>query len=225
MGKIRVAIDGPAGAGKSTAAKLLAEKVGYRYIDTGAMYRALTLLVLRNDIPWDDEESIVRLFDSYKIEQKGETTLINGEDVSTEIRTNKVSRAVSVICRHRLVRERMVELQRRLADGGGIVMDGRDIGTVVLPDAELKIFLTASERERALRRMRDLEAMGKPLPLDEVLQNIKNRDKLDSTRMIAPLRQAEDAIVIDNTDLPIEEEIDILARMVREKEDEHNGKT
>jgi len=155
MRKIRVAIDGPAGAGKSTAARMLAERVDYKYIDT---------------------------------------------------------------CRHAKVRERMVSLQRQLARTGGIVMDGRDIGTVVIPDAELKIFLVATLESRAKRRMKDLENMGKPLPFDEVLANIKHRDKLDSTRAIAPLRKADDAIVIDNSELPIEEEIDMLVALVRERE-------
>ncbi len=224
MGKIKVAIDGPAGAGKSTAAKLLAKRLGYRYIDTGAMYRALSLLALEHGVDWNDEESLAALLDKHKIEQNGETTLIDGRDVSTQIRTNEVSRAVSVVCRHRKVREKLVALQRQMAEGGGVVMDGRDIGTVVMPDAELKIFLTASLEVRAKRRMKDLERMGKPLPYEEVLANIKYRDKLDSTREIAPLRKAPDAVVIDNSDLPIEEELDILEDLVRQKEREKNGR-
>ena len=223
MGKIRVAIDGPAGAGKSTAAKLLAERLGYRYIDTGAMYRALALLALEHDVDWEDEDGLVALLDRHKIEQNGRITRIDGRDVSTEIRTNRVSRAVSVVCRHPKVRKRLVALQRELAKGGGVVMDGRDIGTVVMPDAELKIFLTASLEVRAKRRMKDLERMGKPLPFEEVMANIRHRDKLDSTRKVAPLRKAPDAVVIDNSDLPIEEEIDILENMVRQKEREKNG--
>lgn len=221
MKRIKVAIDGPAGAGKSTAARMLAEKIGYRYIDTGAMYRALTLLVLRKNIAWEDEEGIISLFESHMVKQMGEKTLLDGEDISREIRTNKVSRAVSIVCRHSKVREKMVILQRELAEGGGIVMDGRDIGTVVLPDAQIKIFLTASADERAKRRMHDLEVIGKPLPLDEVRQNIINRDRLDSTRKIAPLKQADDAIVVDTTYLPIDDEIELLVRIVREKEMEY----
>ncbi len=223
MGRILIAIDGPAGAGKSTAARLLAERLGYTYIDTGAMYRALTLLVIRNNIHWENEKKIIPLFEKQKITQKGEKTFIDDENVSTEIRTNRVSRAVSIVCRHPEVRKRMVELQRELAQSAGIVMDGRDIGTVVLRNAELKLFLTASEEARAKRRMKDLEALGKPLPLAEVQQNIRNRDRLDSTRKIAPLKQADDAIVVDNTDLPIDEEIEMLVRMAKDKEIEHNG--
>ena len=224
MGKIRIAIDGPAGAGKSTAARLLAEKLGYRYIDTGAMYRAVALLALEHGVDWEDEDGLASLIDKHKIEQNGKVTLIDGRDVSTEIRTNRVSRAVSVVCKHKKVRERLVALQREMAKDGGVVMDGRDIGTVVMPDAELKIFLTASLEARAKRRMKDLEKLGKPLPFEEVLANIKFRDKLDSTREIAPLRKAPDAVVIDNSDLPIEEEIDILETMARQKEREKNGK-
>ena len=218
MRKIKVAIDGPAGAGKSTAAKMLAEYVHYKYIDTGAMYRALTLLALEHNIDWNDEPALAKLFDEHNIDQNGVTTLIDGIDIGIDIRTNRVSRAVSIVCRHSQVRERMVKLQRELAQVGGIVMDGRDIGTVVLLDAELKIFLTASLEKRAERRMRDLIKMGKPIPFDEVLSNIEYRDKLDSTRKIAPLKQADDAIVIDNSELPIDEEIDIFVELVREKE-------
>ncbi|RKZ34990.1 (d)CMP kinase [bacterium] len=217
MRKIKIAIDGPAGAGKSTAARLLAKRIDYVYIDTGAMYRALTLLALKHNIGWDDENNLVALFEQHKIDQYGSTTLIDGIDVSDEIRTNKVSRAVSEVCRHRDVRQKMVKLQRQMAQQGGVVMDGRDIGTVVLPDAELKIFLTASLEVRAKRRMDELRQMGKPIPFSEVLANIKQRDKMDSTRKIAPLRKADDAVVIDNSFLPIYEEIDILETMAREK--------
>ena len=223
MGKIKIAIDGPAGAGKSTVARLLASEMKYGYIDTGAMYRALTLIVLRNDVDWENEKAIAELFNNHSISQRGEITLLDNEDVSVEIRTNHVSRAVSMVCRHADVRKKMVKLQREFAGNGGIVMDGRDIGTVVLPDAEMKVFLIASAEERAKRRMKDLVEIGKPLPFDEVLQNILNRDRLDSTRTLAPLKQAEDAFVLDTTDLPIEEELQILVKIAREKEKEHNN--
>jgi len=214
---IQVSIDGPAGAGKSTAARLLAKRLGFNYVNTGAMYRALTLLALQYIVDWEDEDSLVMLFERHNIDQRGTKTFIDNKDVSLEIRSNKVSRAVSIICRHRGVRERMVKLQRRIAEKGSIVMDGRDIGTVVLPNADVKIFLTASVEKRAKRRLEDLRELGKPLPYDDVLENILRRDKIDSTRKIAPLIMADDAILVDNTDIPIDEEINFLEKLVREK--------
>ncbi len=214
---IQVAIDGPAGAGKSTAARLLAKRLGFNYINTGAMYRALTLLALQYLVDWEDEDSLIMLFERHNIDQRGTKTFIDNKDVSIEIRSNKVSRAVSIICRHRGVRERMVDLQREIAQKGSIVMDGRDIGTVVLPDADVKIFLTASVEKRAERRFKDIEEMGKSLPYEDVLENILRRDKIDSSRKIAPLKMADDAIPVDNTDMPIDEEIDFLEKLVQEK--------
>jgi len=223
MGRIRVAIDGPAGAGKSTLARLLAELLGYTYIDTGAMYRALTLLVLRNNTDWENEIGIMKLFENHSIEQLGTKTLLDGKDISLNIREKSVSNAVSIVCRHKSVRARMVELQRKAAEKSGIVMDGRDIGTVVLPDAELKIFLVASTEERAQRRKKELDEMGKPMALEAVRDNILDRDKLDSSREIAPLKKADDAVLIDNTNLSIEAEMEVIKKLVREKEREHNG--
>jgi len=217
MKGIRIAIDGPAGAGKSTAARLLAERLGYKYIDSGAMYRAVTLLALRFDVGWEDEKKLAMLIDKHNICQNGLITTIDGEDVSLAIRSKQVSEAVSVVCKHPLVRKKLVEMQRNLAKDGAVVMEGRDIGTVVLPDAELKFFIVADKEERARRRLKEMVALGKDVTFTEVLENIKLRDLLDSSRAVAPLRQASDAILVDNTRMPIDFEIDIMEKIARRK--------
>jgi len=217
MKGIRIAIDGPAGAGKSTAARLLAERLGYKYIDSGAMYRAVTLLALRFDVGWEDEKKLAMLIDKHNICQNGLITTIDGEDVSLAIRSKQVSEAVSVVCKHPLVRKKLVEMQRNLAKDGAVVMEGRDIGTVVLPDAELKFFIIADQEERARRRLKEMVALGKDVTFTEVLENIKLRDLLDSSRAVAPLRQASDAILVDNTRMSIDFEIDIMEKIARRK--------
>jgi len=217
MKGIRIAIDGPAGAGKSTAARLLAERLGYKYIDSGAMYRAVTLLALRFDVGWEDEKKLAMLIDKHNICQNGLITTIDGEDVSLAIRSKQVSEAVSVVCKHPLVRKKLVEMQRNLAKDGAVVMEGRDIGTVVLPDAELKFFIIADQEERARRRLKEMVALGKNVTFTEVLENIKLRDLLDSSRAVAPLRQASDAILVDNTRMPIDFEINIMEKIARRK--------
>ncbi|MCD6124348.1 (d)CMP kinase [bacterium] len=217
MKGIRIAIDGPAGAGKSTAARLLAERLGYKYIDSGAMYRAVTLLALRFDVGWEDEKKLAMLIDKHNICQNGLITTIDGEDVSLAIRSKQVSEAVSVVCKHPLVRKKLVEMQRNLAKDGAVVMEGRDIGTVVLPDAELKFFIIADQEERARRRLKEMVALGKNVTFTEVLENIKLRDLLDSSRAVAPLRQASDAILVDNTRMPIDFEINIMEKIARKK--------
>ncbi len=217
MKGIRIAIDGPAGAGKSTAARLLAERLGYKYIDSGAMYRAVTLLALRFDVGWEDEKKLAMLIDKHIICQNGLITTIDGEDVSLAIRSKQVSEAVSVVCKHPLVRKKLVEMQRNLAKDGAVVMEGRDIGTVVLPDAELKFFIVADKEERARRRLKEMVALGKDVTFTEVLENIKLRDLLDSSRAVAPLRQASDAILVDNTRMSIDFEIDIMEKIARRK--------
>ena len=217
MKGIRIAIDGPAGAGKSTAARLLAERLGYKYIDSGAMYRAVTLLALRFDVGWEDEKKLAMLIDKHNICQNGLITTIDGEDVSLAIRSKQVSEAVSVVCKHPLVRKKLVEMQRNLAKDGAVVMEGRDIGTVVLPDAELKFFIVADQEERARRRLKEMVTLGKNVTFTEVLENIKLRDLLDSSRAVAPLRQASDSILVDNTRMPIDFEIDIMEKIARKK--------
>ena len=223
MKGIRIAIDGPAGAGKSTAARLLAERLGYKYIDSGAMYRAVTLLALRFDVGWEDEKKLAMLIDKHNICQNGLITTIDGEDVSLAIRSKQVSEAVSVVCKHPLVRKKLVEMQRNLAKDGAVVMEGRDIGTVVLPDAELKFFIVADQEERARRRLKEMVTLGKNVTFTEVLENIKLRDLLDSSRAVAPLRQASDAILVDNTRMPIDFEINIMEKIARKKLDDKAG--
>jgi len=225
MNGIKVAIDGPAGAGKSTAARMLAQRVGYIYIDTGAMYRALTLLALREKIDWNNEKALAQLIRKHNISQNGTTTYIDNENVSSEIRSDEVNRAVSIICNHNKVRVELVKLQRKSASDGAVVMEGRDIGTVVLPDAELKFFLVASQIERSHRRMKDIEELGGDSAFESVIKNIRIRDYLDSSRDLAPLKQAKDAIYIDNTYMSIDFELYILEQLVRYREKQHEGKT
>lgn len=207
--KLSVAIDGPAAAGKSTVAKIIAEDYSYIYIDTGAMYRALTFKALQEGIDLKDEKAVADILSKMKIElhpsKDGQLVMINGENVSDVIRTNEVTNNVSFVAMHSLVREEMLKRQRQLAIEGGVVMDGRDIGTHVLPNAELKIFLRASVEERAKRRHEENVKKGFSSNYEQLKQEIANRDKLDSERKVAPLKKAEDAIEIDTTALSIQD--------------------
>jgi CMP/dCMP kinase len=207
--KLSVAIDGPAAAGKSTVAKIIAEDYSYIYIDTGAMYRALTYKALQEGIDLKDEKAVADILSKMKIElhpsKDGQIVMINGENVSGVIRTNEVTNNVSFVAMHSLVREEMLKRQRQLAIEGGVVMDGRDIGTHVLPNAELKIFLRASVEERAKRRHEENMKKGFSSNYEQLKQEIANRDKLDSEREVAPLKKAEDAIEIDTTALSIQD--------------------
>lgn len=213
MKKIVIAIDGYSSCGKSTMAKDLAREVGYIYVDTGAMYRAVTLFAMRNGV-FDaegniDEARLKTLLPDVKLTFKlnNETKLpevcLNGECVERDIRTLEVSQHVSPIAALPFVREKLVEQQQAMGKEKGIVMDGRDIGTVVFPDAELKIFVTASAEIRAQRRFKELEAKGMPANFDEILQNVEQRDYIDTHRETSPLRQADDALVLDNSHLTI----------------------
>lgn len=213
MKKIVIAIDGYSSCGKSTMAKDLAREVGYIYVDTGAMYRAVTLFAMRNGV-FDaegniDEARLKALLPNVKLTFKlnSETKLpevcLNGECVERNIRTLEVSQHVSPIAALPFVREKLVEQQQAMGKEKGIVMDGRDIGTVVFPDAELKIFVTASAEIRAQRRFKELEAKGMPANFDEILQNVEQRDYIDTHRETSPLRQADDALVLDNSHLTI----------------------
>lgn len=214
--KIRIAIDGPAGSGKSTIARAVALKLGYTYIDTGAMYRAITLKALNKGIEPTDITSLTRLAEESKIELLYEPVpggtklrlILDGSDVSETIRNQEVTANVSAVAAVAGVRAALVRLQQGLAAGGGVVMDGRDIGTVVLPGAELKIFLTASVEERARRRCLELSAKGLAIDADEIRLQIEKRDQFDSSRKVDPLCQAAEAILLDTTGLTIPQVVD-----------------
>lgn len=218
-----IAVDGPAGAGKSTVARRVAAALNYLYIDTGAMYRAIALAVLEEGVGPDDGAAVERLARGLDVElvpsAAGNRVLLEGRDVTERIRAPEVSAAVSQVAALPGVRHRMVQLQRRLAAGGGVVMDGRDIGTVVFPDADVKVFLTASAEERARRRWLELRAAGHAPSLDDIRANIESRDRLDSTRDVAPLRKAEDAVEIDTTDKTVDEVVDQVLELVRKELD------
>ena len=216
--RISIAIDGPAAAGKSTVAKVVAKKLSYVYIDTGAMYRTITYAALEQKVDIENEEKLMEVVKNVNIEfQQGENTqlvFLNGQDVSEVIRTPEVTNRVSIVAKHRLVREEMVRRQQELAEKGGVVMDGRDIGTHVLPDAEVKIFMLASVEERAERR--HLENMNKGFDsnLEQLKEEIARRDKLDSEREVSPLKKADDALELDTTSLSIEEVVQKIMGIV-----------
>lgn len=206
--RLRIAIDGPASAGKSTVAKILAKDLGYIYCDTGAMYRALTYMAMENNISIDDEAGLVQLLQDMTItfdpSAEIQKVFVNGKEVTDEIRQSDVTNGVSAVSAHQAVRVELVKRQQEIAKTGGIVMDGRDIGTAVLPDAEIKIFLVASVTERAERRFKENQTKGITTALEVLQQEIADRDYKDSTRKVSPLLQAEDAILVDTTSLSIE---------------------
>ncbi|MFC7681997.1 (d)CMP kinase [Paenibacillus sp. GCM10028914] len=211
--KINIAIDGPAGAGKSTVARMVANKLQYIYVDTGAMYRAVTWLMLKKGISSENSEKVLQIAQNMVIEliphENGQKVLLNGEDVTPYIRSNHVSSEVSRYAQIEDLRTQLVDLQRQMALRKGVVMDGRDIGTTVLPDAEVKIFMTASVKERALRRFNELsEAEG--VSLEQLELDIATRDRLDEEREVSPLRCAKDAIVLDTTQMTIQEVVDTI---------------
>ena len=221
--KIVIAIDGYSSCGKSTFAKMIAGELGYIYIDSGAMYRAVALYCLRNGIIHEDKVEIAELknvlnkinisFDLNSSAKKYETHL-NGKNVEEDIRSVKVSEIVSIISRIPEVRKKMVDLQQKIGEKKGIVMDGRDIGTVVFPDAELKIFMTADEQIRAKRRYDELKAKGLGVDFSEILQNIRERDVLDVNRDISPLKKAEDAMVLDNSYMTPEQQLEWVSGII-----------
>lgn len=221
MSKIVVAIDGPAGAGKSTIAKLVAGELGYAYIDTGAMYRSVTWKWLQTDAAFDEafiSELSRKMVIEFKPEANVNRVFVDGQEVTSAIRSAEVTANVSRVAAIGPVREAMVEQQRRMGDVGGVLMDGRDIGTVVFPKAQLKVFLTASVEERALRRYKELVAKGEKVELEQLQKDIAYRDKQDSERAISPLRQAEDAILLDTSDMNIEQVVAKLKQLVQERE-------
>ncbi len=211
MGTLKIAIDGPAGAGKSTIAKAVASKLGFVYIDTGAMYRAIGLAAVRRNIDTKDADSVAGILDEVEVSichtDMGQQVFLNGENVSDEIRLPEISVAASNVAVIPAVRLKLVELQRVLAEKTDVIMDGRDIGTYVLPNAQLKIFLTAEAEERAKRRFLELEEKGVATTFDEVLADMKYRDKNDSSREFAPLKAAEDSVIVDSTDMSLDETV------------------
>lgn len=205
MEDLIIAIDGPAGAGKSTIAKIISEKLNITYIDTGAMYRALTYKVLKNNINLKDKDKIVKLLNNTTIDFNDSHIYLDGKIVDSEIRENNISQNVSLVAKIKDVRLKLVEIQRKISENKSVVMDGRDIGSYVLPNANYKFYITATPEERGRRRYNELTKKQKKVNLNEIISDIKKRDKTDSTREIAPLIKTKDAILIDTTNKSIEE--------------------
>lgn len=223
MKEIVIAIDGNSGCGKSSTAKVLAQKLKYIYIDTGAMYRAVTLFFIKHNIDLkndlDVEQALKQIDISfvYNIETGKNETFLNGKNVENEIRQMEVSNLVSPVSEISKVRRKLVEQQRRMGDGKGVVMDGRDIGTVVFPNAELKIFMTADLEVRAERRRLELAEKGSTVDISDVIENLKNRDIIDSSRADSPLKKADDAHIIDTSKLKFDEQVDQILHLINQK--------
>lgn len=221
MSYFSIAVDGPAGAGKSTIAKAVAAKLGFIYVDTGAMYRAMALYFLRQGIDKEDEKAIEsacsRVEITIRYEEGSQQVILNGENVSSEIRTEAVGNMASATSVYFPVREKLVRLQQELAKTANVIMDGRDIGTCVLPDAQTKVYLTASSAVRARRRYDELKEKGVMCNLEEIEQDIIERDYRDMHREHSPLKQAEDAVLVDSSDMTIEEVIDAIIEIARGK--------
>ncbi len=225
MKDIIIAVDGHSSCGKSTVAKQIAKSLNYRYIDTGAMYRMVTLYAIRMNYINDkiiDTEKLYHDLDNIEMDfrynkQGKQESYLNGENVESEIRNMTVSNKVSYISELSEVRTKLVDIQRKMGSQKRIVMDGRDIGTVVFPNAELKIFLTASEEVRAQRRYDELIAKNEDVSFDEILKNVKDRDYIDQNRAVGPLKQAEDAILVDNSNLNREEQFNLIMKLIEEK--------
>jgi len=223
---IIIAIDGYSSCGKSTVAKEVARRLGYTYIDSGAMYRAVTLYCLRNDLAPGGKIDLEKLHNQigninikfvFNPSLQKHETFLNDENIEEEIRRPEVANLVSPVAIIGFVREALVKLQREMGRQKGIVMDGRDIGTVVFPDAELKIFMTATPEIRAKRRYDEMIAKGVHVEMDDIIRNIQDRDRIDSTREISPLRQADDAVILDNSDMTREQQLDFVLEKVKER--------
>ncbi len=230
--RVLVAIDGPAGAGKSTVAKLLASRLDFLLVDTGALYRTVALAAQRAGLSFADDEQVGALAEGLAAERRihmeaesqgdarGVRVLIDSEDVSSFIRTPEMSLGASRVSANPRVRDALLAMQRQAGENGGVVLEGRDIGTVVFPDAEVKFYLTAASTERAQRRMDELLAKGSAVSLEETLADVNKRDRADTERPIAPLRQADDAYLVDSTGMPIEQVVDGMVRIVLAKDEE-----
>ncbi len=216
-----IAVDGPAGAGKSTISKRLAEKLSFIYVDTGAMYRVIAYYLLTHGIPGEDEEAVGRALDEIGIaigyEDGSQRVFLNGEDVSDEIRMEEVGNMASVVSTYPAVREKLLDLQRDLAEKNDVIMDGRDIGTCILPNAQLKIYLTASVHTRALRRYMELAEKGEQADPAQIERDIEERDRRDMNREIAPLRAAGDAVRVDSSEMTIDEVVETICRLYEER--------
>ncbi len=216
-----IAIDGPAGAGKSTIAKLVAKKLSYIYVDTGAMYRAMALYFLRKGIAPEDETAVSAACDEITVtlscENGEQQVCLNGENVNGLIRTEEVGKVTSIVSAYRKVREKLTQLQREMAQTTDLIMDGRDIGTCVLPHAQVKIYLTASVETRGKRRFLELQEKGSDCKFETICEDIQKRDEQDMNRKISPLRQAEDAVLVDSSFLTIEQVVERILELVEEK--------
>ena len=221
MKKIQVAIDGPASAGKSTVAKIVAKKLHFIYCDTGAMYRSVTFAALKNHVKLDDDQALKELLKTIEIRfvpaEPEQRVFVNDEEVTQAIRTPEITNNVSLVSAQPSVRAELTKRQQEIAEAGGIVMDGRDIGTTVLPNAEVKIFLVASVHERAVRRFKENQTKGIDTPLDVLEKEIEERDYKDSHREISPLTQAKDAVLVDTTSLTIDQVVDQILEIIIQK--------
>ncbi|OGP74782.1 MAG: cytidylate kinase [Deltaproteobacteria bacterium RBG_16_50_11] len=220
--RLIIAIDGPSGAGKSTAARSLAKRLGYLYIDTGAMYRAVALKVKTGAVSPENDQVLSKFVSTLRISlipaEDGVRVLCNGEDITEAIRSPEISRLASDISKRKGVREALVRMQREMGRGGGVVLEGRDIGTVVFPDADVKFYLDADSEERAMRRFKELAGKGAEVNYQETLEEVRKRDHNDMSRALSPLRKADDAICINSTRLSAEEVTEELVRIIVQKE-------
>ena len=211
---INIALDGPAGSGKSTVAKIIARKMNITYLDTGSMYRAFTYYALDKNVSHEDEQGILALLDSIDLVLDKENVFVNGKDVTKEIRMERIDQNVSNYAALRPVREKMVQIQREISKGKSVIMDGRDIGSVVLPDAEYKFYLDATPEERARRRYIQNIERGKEVPYEDILRDIRRRDEIDTTREVDPLVICDDAVVVDTSDMTIYDVVDFIVKTI-----------